>query len=253
LRRAASLQQPSSIFFVHAFGKSSASIQPEARGGSPLNARPFAEHAERFRESNTVFSMLCNGALTAFAETRVRTQKEATMFGELSKEERIHRSGEPEPSCNASQSFRSVSFVELRNTLSSDVEIVSPFVDQLMRFISRFRVADENNVEIELSLREALVNAIVHGNQEDPHKHVHVRCRCTADGEVSVTVEDEGNGFEPDAVPDPTSLDNRLRTDGRGIYLIRTLMDEVCFEHGGSVVRMRKNPTGKPFAQGRTQ
>ena len=174
------------------------------------------------------------------------------MFGELN-EKRIHSGGEPELSCNASQSLRSVSFVELRNTLSSDVDIVSPFVDQLMRFISRFRVADENNVEIELSLREALVNAIVHGNQEDPHKRVYVRCRCTADGGVSVTVEDEGNGFEPNAVPDPTSPDNRLRTHGRGIYLIRTLMDEVCFEQGGSIVHMRKNPTGRQSAQGRTQ
>jgi serine/threonine-protein kinase RsbW len=94
------------------------------------------------------------------------------------------------------------------------------------------------------------VNAIVHGNQEDPHKRVYVRCRCTADGEVSITVEDEGNGFEPDAIPDPTSPDNRLRTHGRGIYLIRTLMDEVRYEQGGSVVHMRKNPTGKPSAQG---
>ena len=48
------------------------------------------------------------------------------------------------------------------------------------------------------------------------------------------------NGFEPDAVPDPTTLDNRLLTNGRGIYLIRMLMDEVAFKQGGSVVHMRK-------------
>jgi serine/threonine-protein kinase RsbW len=140
----------------------------------------------------------------------------------------------------ASQTSRPASFVELRNTLPSHVDIISPFVDGLMRFISRFRVADGNNVEIELALREAIANAIVHGNQEDPHKRVYVKCRCTGDGEVSVTVEDEGHGFNHDAVPDPTSPHNRLRTHGRGIYLIRTLMDEVGFEQGGSVVRMRK-------------
>jgi serine/threonine-protein kinase RsbW len=162
------------------------------------------------------------------------------MFGELN-EARIHSGGEAEPSCSASQSSRSVSFIELRNTLSSDVDIVSPFADQMMRFISKFRGADESNVEIELALREALVNAMVHGNKADYHKRVYVRCRCTADGEVTVTVEDEGHGFEPDAVPDPTSPDNHLRTYGRGIYLIRTLMDEVCFEQNGSVVHMRKN------------
>jgi serine/threonine-protein kinase RsbW len=119
-----------------------------------------------------------------------------------------------------------------------------------MRFVSRFRVADDNNVEIELALSEALVNAIVHGNQQDPCKRVYVNCRCTTDGEVSITVEDEGHGFENDAVPDPTSPENLLRTHGRGIYLIRTLMDEVDFEQGGSVVRMRKRAnTGSDTAR----
>ena len=139
-----------------------------------------------------------------------------------------------------SQSLRPASFVELRNILPSHINVVSPLVDQLMRFVSRFRVADDNNVEIELALREALVNAIVHGNQQDPRKRVYVNCRCTTDGEVSITVEDEGHGFENDAVPDPTSPENLLRTHGRGIYLIRTLMDDVDFEQGSSVVHMRK-------------
>jgi serine/threonine-protein kinase RsbW len=153
----------------------------------------------------------------------------------------------------ASQSFQSFPFVELRNSLPSHVDIVSPFVDQLMHFIARFRGADGNSFEIELALREALVNAILHGNQEDPHKRVYVKCRCMTDGEVSITVEDEGHGFEYDAVPDPTSPDNRLRTHGRGIYLMRASMDEVHFENGGSVVHMRKNPTAQPSAQRRTQ
>jgi serine/threonine-protein kinase RsbW len=139
-----------------------------------------------------------------------------------------------------SQSFTSVPFVGLRNILPSDVEIISPFVDQLMRFISRFRTSEENNVEIELALREALVNAIVHGNQEDPRKRVYVNCRCAFDGHVSIRIEDEGDGFDHFSVPDPTSPANRLRTRGRGIYLIRTLMDGVDFEQGGSVVHMRK-------------
>jgi len=139
-----------------------------------------------------------------------------------------------------SESFSCASFIGLRNILPSDVEIISPFVDQLIRFIAKVQPEDESNYEIELALREALVNAIVHGNQNDPRKRVYVNCRCTSDGDVSITVEDEGNGFEHDAIPDPTSPDNRLRTNGRGIYLIRTLMDEVAFRQGGSVVHMRK-------------
>jgi serine/threonine-protein kinase RsbW len=137
-------------------------------------------------------------------------------------------------------SFDSVPYVELRNTLPSDVDVISPFVDQLIRFISRYREADGDNFEIGLALGEALVNAIVHGNQEDPRKRVYVKCRCTTAGDVSITIEDEGNGFEHDTVPDPTSPGNRLRTCGRGIYLARTLMDEVDFEQGGSIVHMRK-------------
>jgi serine/threonine-protein kinase RsbW len=176
--------------------------------------------------------------------------KEATMLEEI-KAAQIPDCGKGEvQSTTVKTSSR---FVELRNSLPSHVDIVSPFVDQLMRFISRFRVADESNVEIELALREALVNAIVHGNHEDLQKRVYVKCRCMADGEVSITVEDEGQGFTQEAVPDPTSPDNRLRTHGRGIYLMRASMHEVHFEDGGSVVHMRKNPTAEHSAQRRTQ
>src|SRR5215468_6610908 len=166
--------------------------------------------------------------------------KGGTMSEETTAEYKLEAGERTEARVASPGSRSSVSFVALRNTLPSDVDMVSPFVDQLMRFISRSRVADEDNFEIELALREALVNAIVHGNRQDPRKRVYINCRCMADGEVSVTVEDEGTGFRSDAVPDPTSPDNRLRTHGRGIYLMRTLMDEVVFEQGGSVVHMRK-------------
>lgn len=140
-------------------------------------------------------------------------------------------------------------FIQLRNTLPANVDVVSPFVDRVVRFLSGFPWANGNRFEIELALREALVNAIVHGNQEDPQKRVHVQCRITTDGEVSVTVEDEGEGFEHDAVADPTAPENRLRTQGRGINLMRALMDEVEFEQGGSVVHMRKRVKGGGHVQ----
>jgi serine/threonine-protein kinase RsbW len=145
-----------------------------------------------------------------------------------------------ESSASSSQPSRPASFIELRNTLPSHIDIISPFVDQMTRFISRFREADETNFAIELALREALANAILHGNQQNSDKRVQVKCRCATNGDVSVTIEDEGHGFEYDSVPDPTSPANRLQPRGRGIYLMRTLMDEVQFEQGGSVVHMRK-------------
>jgi serine/threonine-protein kinase RsbW len=111
-----------------------------------------------------------------------------------------------------------------------------------MRFISRFRRADKSNFAIELALREAIANAIVHGNQEDPYKRVYVWCRCTTDGDVWVTVQDEGEGFDVETVPNPTAPENLFRGSGRGIYLMKTLMDQVRFEQRGTAVHLRKRP-----------
>jgi serine/threonine-protein kinase RsbW len=134
-------------------------------------------------------------------------------------------------------------FVELRQSLPSQVAAISPFVDQLMKFVLYFRRADGSEVDIEMAVREALANAVIHGNgnDDDPCKSVYVTCRCYMDGEVSITVRDQGRGFDSNALLDPTLLENLLFTHGRGIYLMKTLMDEVSFEEGGSVVQMRKN------------
>jgi len=144
--------------------------------------------------------------------------------------------------------FRSVPFVELRQSLPSRISVISPFVEQLMRFIATFRNRDGSEMNIEMALREALANAILHGNRQDPRKCVHVACRCTTDGEVSIGVEDEGQGFDVDSVPDPTAQENRLLAHGRGIYLMKTLLDEVRFERRGAVVYMRKASNAKPTA-----
>lgn len=139
---------------------------------------------------------------------------------------------------------------ELRQFLPSQIRAISPFVDQLMHFMAKSRsmVGSEigyfERLDIAIALHEALANAIVHGNQEDPHKRVYVVCRWTPDGEVSITVQDEGRGFDSNAVPDPTSPENRQVNHGRGIYLMKTLMDEVHFERGGALVHMRKQPAG---------
>lgn len=140
----------------------------------------------------------------------------------------------------------SVPFIELRQSLPSRISIISPFVDQLMRFVARFRKVDSSELEIETAIREALANAIVHGNNQDTRKRVHVVCRCTVDGEVSVRVEDEGQGFDVDRVADPTAPENRCLPYGRGIYLMKRSMDEIAFEQGGAVVYMRKASNATP-------
>ena len=137
-----------------------------------------------------------------------------------------------------------VSFVELHQSFPSQVQAISPFVDQAMDFIAQSRRKDGSETDIEIALSEALENAIVHGNREDPHKSVYVTCRCSPGGEVSIVVQDEGQGFDTDTLPDPTAPENRLRTSGRGIYLMRTLMDEVRFEKGGAAIHMCKKSNG---------
>ena len=146
-----------------------------------------------------------------------------------------------------------VSFVELRQSIPSQIHAISPFVDQLMSFITKPRNKDGSETDIEMALIEALENAVVHGNCEDPHKRVYVTCRCTAEGEVSITVQDEGQGFDTGTLPDPTAPENRLRTSGRGIYLMKTLMDEVCFEKGGAVVHMCKKSNAGSAAKNNAQ
>ena len=143
----------------------------------------------------------------------------------------------------------SVPFVELRQSLSSKVAAISPFVEQLMRFVLNFRGADGSEIDIEMALREALANAVIHGNGDDSRKSVYVTCRCYVDGEVSVTVRDEGKGFDSSTVLDPTVLENLMLTHGRGIYLMKTLMDDVSFEEGGAVVMMRKKSNANSAEQ----
>jgi len=143
----------------------------------------------------------------------------------------------------------SVPFVELRQSLPSKVAAISPFTEQLMRFILNFRMADGSEIDIEMALLEALANAVIHGNGDDSRKSVYVTCRCYMDGEVSVTVRDEGKGFDSSTVLDPTALENLMFTHGRGIYLMKTLMDEVSFEEGGAVVIMRKKSNANSAEQ----
>jgi len=145
----------------------------------------------------------------------------------------------------------SVPFVDVRQSLPSKVAAISPFVDQLMRFILKFRSADGSETDIEMALHEALANAVIHGNGENSFKRVYVACRCYMDGEVLITVRDEGQGFDSNAIPDPTSRENLLFTHGRGIYVMKTLMDEVYFEEGGAVVMMRKNSNANSAEQRR--
>ena len=131
-------------------------------------------------------------------------------------------------------------FAELKFSFPSIVAIVPQVVNALIGRVTSLRVADGSEDEIGLALQEALLNAVIHGNRQDPFKRVHVTLGCSAIGEVRITIRDEGAGFDIGTVPDPTTPEHLLRKNGRGIFLMQVMMDEVSFEDGGTVVHMRK-------------
>jgi serine/threonine-protein kinase RsbW len=92
---------------------------------------------------------------------------------------------------------------------------------------------------IKLALEEALVNAIKHGNQMDPDKRVVVAYSVTP-ARFDIRITDEGDGFRPEDVPDPTAIENLERPCGRGLLLMRGFMTEVEYHGKGNVVSMAK-------------
>jgi len=101
------------------------------------------------------------------------------------------------------------------------------------------RLHEYDIFSIKLALEEALINAIKHGNQMDRAKKVHISYRITSD-RFDVTVSDEGRGFDPAEVPDPTAVENLERPSGRGLMLMRHYMTEVRYNPLGNSVTMSK-------------
>jgi serine/threonine-protein kinase RsbW len=130
--------------------------------------------------------------------------------------------------------------LEIDAWIPSEIKAISPLVDRLMRLIEGSHCVTGEEPAVELALREALNNAVIHGNGTDAHKLVHVRCRCELGKGVSLIVSDEGKGFDPNALPDPLVAENLERRDGRGLLLMKQAMDEVSFKGHGTEVHMRK-------------
>ena len=114
-------------------------------------------------------------------------------------------------------------------------------LDEVVTFVEneaqRLGAADADCIDLVMSATEAVNNAIQHGNKEADGKQVHIRIE-SEPGRLIVWVKDEGEGFEPDSVPDPTTPGNLLSESGRGILMMKAFMDQVDFlpwERGMSV------------------
>ena len=149
-----------------------------------------------------------------------------------------HGSSTGPPACE----FDSDKLILLVDALvESRIEALSPVVDRLMHVLKKTCCPTEQEFAVETALREALANAILHGNCQDPKKKVRVCCVCDPARGVLIIVRDEGEGFDPAKIPNPVVGQNIYSEHGRGIYLINLLMDEVQFARGGTEIRMRKS------------
>jgi serine/threonine-protein kinase RsbW len=129
---------------------------------------------------------------------------------------------------------------ELNVRIPSDVQYIADIVDEVVRRCAAAEFPRRHlTLNVPVALTEAISNAILRGNGEVVTRSVHVRARVDT-VRLEVEVRDEGDGFDLDrCTADPTTADNLVREDGRGLFLMRTLMDRVeRYSDGGNVVRL---------------
>lgn len=130
----------------------------------------------------------------------------------------------------------------IRLDLPSRIEAVAEAANAVAKIVNRLGFGEEAVFAIDVSVREAVINAVLHGNKRDESKTVEVAFKSRPDA-LEIEVRDQGQGFDAAEVPDPTLPENIMKTSGRGLFLIRNFMDEVeWFRNpgGGSIVRMVK-------------
>jgi serine/threonine-protein kinase RsbW len=131
----------------------------------------------------------------------------------------------------------------IRMSLSSRFENIEMAQHLCGKLLEGWDLSEETTHWILMALREALANAIKHGNSQDLDKRVHLEMDVT-DHTLTIRIQDEGSGFDPDAIVDPLAPENRFKTSGRGIFYMKTFMDEVRFRQmdgGGMEIVLKKD------------
>ena len=127
-------------------------------------------------------------------------------------------------------------------SLPSRIEAVDAAAAAVAEFISRSGITEEAAFRIDMAVREAVTNAVIHGNRQEESKSVELTLKSSPDA-IEISVHDQGQGFNPEEVPDPTKEENLLKSSGRGIFFMRNFMDEVDWSirpNGGTTVRLVK-------------
>jgi serine/threonine-protein kinase RsbW len=123
--------------------------------------------------------------------------------------------------------------------IPSDTSAGQAVQERIVQRLEELRYSSRDVFGVRLALEEALVNAIKHGNHMDPEKSVRIECEISEDF-VRVVIEDQGAGFKPENVPDPTQEENLERPCGRGIMLMRAFMSHVEYQGRGNVLVLEK-------------
>ena len=133
-------------------------------------------------------------------------------------------------------------------SLSSTMESVSEVEAVAEKMAAEAGLDEDERFHLTMAIREAAVNAVLHGNDYDPSKLITVSFENTG-ASLVFTIADQGKGLDPDTLPDPLAPENLLRGTGRGIFLIRSFMDEVHFRqlHPGTELTLVKHlaPAGE--------
>ena len=120
------------------------------------------------------------------------------------------------------------------SSLRENINLIGGLIDEICE---KHEISEDHYGNILIAMTEAVTNAIVHGNKEDPAKYVNVSYT-TEDDQISFTVVDEGKGFDFSNLPDPTAPENIEKPSGRGIFLMKNLADEVEFLEDGRGVKL---------------
>lgn len=127
-------------------------------------------------------------------------------------------------------------------TLPSRVEAIDKAATAVTAVVTRSGISEDAAFGIDMAVREALANAVIHGNKLDETKLVEINVTNSPDS-LEISVHDQGQGFNPETISDPTKAENILKSSGRGIFLMRNFLDEVDWTispEGGFTVRMIK-------------
>jgi len=135
-------------------------------------------------------------------------------------------------------------------TLDSTLETVDSAEQAACRIAVAAGFGEDEVMQISMAVREAAVNAVLHGNAYDPDKKVKLEF-VTTGHDLVITIRDQGKGLDPSKIPDPLAPENLLKTSGRGIFLIRSFMDEVQIHPSqtGTEIKLVKHVPGSPGDQ----